>query len=535
MWVSRRRWLEALERLRPAWRLRAGLDSGADDPEQAMRALAAEIEAQDAAARWVDEITAAFPEVGARGVVAGPPEEVAVLAIELRRLIAKRPGAVSPLEHHSRDLAIVAAAVAEHGGTVIGTLGHRLLAEFRGADRTLRAVAAAVDLIGPLSGDGGASSIEAPHVAIATGEAWSGSVDYRGRAELAVIGPSLQRIERVMHDAIPGEIVLARNAYEEIASALGRAGETAIRRAGTVGAQEVYALAADAAASLVAAPRSLAIVAAHPLERGRPVTVPPRAEGRAPASETSPPGAPDARFAGRYRLRECLGASADGDAWKATDEDGRWVVVKRVHDGTELDQSAAAEWLRVQRALTRIESPAVIAAMDADGAEGCLYSVRPYLRARTLRSILEQGRPPRRVASYWARQLASGLAALHSAGIVHAGVRAENVLIDAGGTARWIDPGKTLGRARLADGPGAAPEWREGREPDFASDVFGLGALLEELVLGADEPGSRADDEGLRRVVNTCLLEDPALRYPSAVGVRDALTHGVNGGPAVSV
>jgi serine/threonine protein kinase len=228
------------------------------------------------------------------------------------------------------------------------------------------------------------------------------------------------------------------------------------------------------------------------------------------------------RFAGRYELRECLGASPDADTWKALDETGRWVVLKRLHDGTELDQAAAAEWLRVQRTLATLGSPWVVATLDAAGGDRCLYVVRPYARARTLRSILDQRRPPRAVALHWARQIAAGLGALHAAGVVHASVRPENVLIDGGGVARWIDPGATLGRARRADGPDAPPEWAEGRAPDAASDVFGLGALLETLLLDAEDPGSRPDDE-LRRLVHACLLEDPGLRPAGAAAVLAAL------------
>lgn len=506
MWLSRRRWLDAFDRLPAALRRRAGLGSSRD-PASAVHALAGELEAQAAAARFVDQTAGAFPEVGGRGIASVAAAEVTVLAVELRRLIggaATASGSGTPLEVHSADLSSAAAAIADYRGTVLGALGHRLLAEFRGPDRTLRAVAAAADVIGRSSGDTGSSSIEAPHVAVAVGEAWSGSVDYRGRAEPAAIGPPFQRIERVLHDAIPGEIVLARNAYEEIAPALARAGETAIRRSGTVGAQEVYALAADAAARLAVMPRVM------------------EAGGQSPAGAgTTTSGPTPTRFAGRYELRECLGASADADTWKAIDEHGRWVVVKRLHDGTELDQAAAAEWLRVQRAISTLVSPFVVAPLDAAGGEGCLYVVRPYARTRTLRSILDTHRPPRQVALYWARQLAAGLESLHAAGLVHANLRSENVLIDAAGAARWIDAGSTLGRVRRADGPDAPPEWREGRAPDAASDVFGLGALLEELLLAADE--ARAGDDELRHLIHTCLVEDPALRHSSAGAVLAAL------------
>ena len=86
MWLSRRRWLDAFDRIPAALRRRIPLGS-ARDPASALHALAGELEAQAAAARFVDQTAGAFPEVGGRGISSVAAAEVTVLAVELRRLI----------------------------------------------------------------------------------------------------------------------------------------------------------------------------------------------------------------------------------------------------------------------------------------------------------------------------------------------------------------------------------------------------------------------------------------------------------------
>ena len=516
--AARRRLLAAIDRLPAAVRAQAGADSARRRPLDELEAIAGELAAQAQASSFVADALAPFPESGARGVESSPTsEEVAVLAVELRRLVDRARGSgAGPIERHSRDLAVIDRIVVDHGGQVAGVLGHRVLAAFRGEERTLCAVSAAAAVIGRVAAAGSAASIETPHVAVASGEAWSGSVDYRGRAESALIGPPLQRIERLLHDAIPGEILLARNAYEEIERDLERIGETAVRRAGTVGAQEAYVLAADAGARL-----RLPLRAMQTGGEPEPVRVEASPSRRTPAARR----AVGDLFAGRFELNERLGGGAGSDAWKARDAAGRWFVVKRLYDGTAEDGAIAAAWLAAQRASAAIDDAWVVGVIAADSCDDGLYAARAYARDQTLRSVLGAGvRPPRGVALSWVRQLAAGLTAIHAAGLVHASPRAENVVVDRCGVARWIDLGVTRGRLRRSGGPEIPPEWSE-KGPSASTDIFGLGALLDEMLLGpAHGAGTvSAEDDALRHVVHACLLEDPLLRYPSAAALLAAL------------
>jgi serine/threonine-protein kinase len=137
----------------------------------------------------------------------------------------------------------------------------------------------------------------------------------------------------------------------------------------------------------------------------------------------------------------------------------------------------------------------------------------------------------------------SALAEAHRVGVLHRDVKPSNVLFDAAGAARLAD----FGVARLDDGSrtataGAigtlaymAPEQRDGRPASTASDVYGAGVLLAELLTGERRLGSSAAEPRARpsernpdlgpahdAIVARLCAEDPDDR-PSALEARRAL------------
>ena len=126
--------------------------------------------------------------------------------------------------------------------------------------------------------------------------------------------------------------------------------------------------------------------------------------------------------------------------------------------------------------------------------------------------VERDGRVPWGEAVAIVTKLSDAVAVAHMAGILHRGLRPENVLISSSGEPCLAD----LGLARLLDlveartAPvslgHAAPEVVEGRRPSEAADVYSLGSTLFELLAGApaftggsdesDECGARTDRQG---------------------------------------
>jgi len=183
---------------------------------------------------------------------------------------------------------------------------------------------------------------------------------------------------------------------------------------------------------------------------------------------------------------------------------------------------------------------------------GQLFIVSEYVPGSTARERLDAGGPlPVREALDVALQVARGLDAAHRQGIIHRDLKPENILIGSSGAVRILDFGIARvmtdepGRPRLtATGvmvgtPGyMAPEQLDGAPGDVRSDLFALGAVLYELVSGANPfQGKTASSTAVRImtqepvplsrlnpifppaldvIVARCLKKDPAARYASA-------------------
>ncbi|OLT11334.1 hypothetical protein BJF78_26980 [Pseudonocardia sp. CNS-139] len=237
------------------------------------------------------------------------------------------------------------------------------------------------------------------------------------------------------------------------------------------------------------------------------------------------------RLAGRYRLRELIGAGDIGLVWRATDEVlHRTVAVKRIGqaDGGRAVEEKARRLLNEARIAARLDHPRLLRLLDVVVEDGLPWLVLQHVEARSWASLCQEHAPlPPRAAAHVAAQAAEALAALHAAGVVHGDVTPENVLVDRDGEVKLVD----FGMARLV-GEGApetaamtgardyrAPEVVAGAPPSPAADVYALGAAVHEAVGGppvvAGLPPSPAAGP-LTSVLVGCLRPDPADRLDAS-------------------
>ncbi|ANY05591.1 serine/threonine-protein kinase [Pseudonocardia sp. HH130630-07] len=261
------------------------------------------------------------------------------------------------------------------------------------------------------------------------------------------------------------------------------------------------------------------------------------------------------RIGNRYRLDERIGAGAMGAVWRGTDELlNRTVAVKELlaaalPSADQLEESRQ-RILREGRIGARLQHAHVISMFDVVVHDDRPWLVMEYLPSRSLAAVLaEKGPIPPREAAAIGRQVADGLAAAHTAGVVHRDVKPGNVLIAEDGRAKITDFGVSravddvqLTRTGVIAGTPAflAPEVARGQEPTAASDIFALGALLYAAVEG--EPPFGLDDNAyallhkvatgaitppsdagpLTALLMRLLSNEPADR-PSAAQAREAL------------
>jgi serine/threonine-protein kinase len=205
---------------------------------------------------------------------------------------------------------------------------------------------------------------------------------------------------------------------------------------------------------------------------------------------------------GKFELRRWIGAGAAGAVFEALQVSlQRTVAVKVLHPEHAGDEGVAARFHGEARAASRLNHPNTISIIDYGRSnDGLLYIAMEFLQGRTLTEILAAEQPLAlpRVCTLMA-QILAGLHEAHTAGVVHADLKADNVVVqrrrDGSELATVVD----FGIARLVgagvEGEGEddticgtpeymAPEVIRGQRATPASDIYAAGVLLYELLVG---------------------------------------------------
>jgi serine/threonine-protein kinase len=431
--------------------------------------------------------------------------EVVLLGVELRRHLRRRPAeeAAQRLERFAVDLRRIAAAVEAKGGVVEALHGHRIVASFTGAHRSVAALAATAE-IGRLFGSSERlfDDADPPAAALAAGDLASGPVQMGETDAEALIGLSLQKLEALLRETGDGEIVIASAVHGELAGAIESAGVDLRPQRGLLSTRPLYLLGYDAAerVALAAGPRPEPAVDAS----------------RAGGGQSPPAGlAPGASFGERFEIVSMLGAGPSGSVVLARDRELDDLIALRTLSGdVRLDGVLPPDVVAGLELLRSLRHPNVLRVLDFGEIDGRPFVSMDYVRGVSLRPLcrLAEGLPME-IGLRLARQLAAGLGTAHERGIAHGDLRPENVFVD------------LLGDLRLADFDVASPG-RWGDRPQSAGvdqlrreDVHACGDLLHELftgralvepVAGADDPQTRADlPPALGDLLNRCRSGDP--------------------------
>jgi serine/threonine protein kinase len=231
-------------------------------------------------------------------------------------------------------------------------------------------------------------------------------------------------------------------------------------------------------------------------------------------------------LADKYVLGELIGSGGMGLVFAAEQLClGRTVAVKLMRAEYAANAYMLRKFHTEAIAGSRLHHPNIVRVIDHGMAlDGAPFLAMELVRGQLLSSLLvaEGSLAPRRAAKL-AGQLLAGLATAHDAGIVHADIKTDNILVEDGDTERvkLID----FGLARLVDDPTPrslllsgtpeylAPELILGELATTASDVYAAGVVLYELLTG-EVPFSGAT---LGDVLDGHLSEDvipPSLRNP---------------------
>jgi serine/threonine protein kinase len=231
---------------------------------------------------------------------------------------------------------------------------------------------------------------------------------------------------------------------------------------------------------------------------------------------------------GKYELIELLGAGV-AEVYRARDATlGRMVAIKILTEAGMADQEAHARFLAEARLTGSLVHENIIGFYDYGEQDGRSFLVMEYFDGESLAAAIRGWRAgDLRNKLLIARQIASGLAYVHSKGIIHRDVKPDNVWIDSAGNVKIIDfgvaktgdfsitaTGFTLGTPYYM-----SPEQVRGEKPAPQVDIYAFGVLLFELVTGVRPFEGQTVNEIFDRVLRQALDLEPLkkARIPDAV------------------
>src|SRR5687767_1578272 len=261
-------------------------------------------------------------------------------------------------------------------------------------------------------------------------------------------------------------------------------------------------------------------------------------------------------FNGRYELHRRLGRGGMAEVFLARDQLlDRPVAVKVLFPEFATDPSFVERFRREATAAANLNHPNIVGVYDWGEADSTYFIVMEYVDGRTLSEILKTEGPlhPDRVADIGA-DVAAALGFAHRNGVVHRDVKPGNVIVTSAGLVKVADFGIARAITASSDddltqvgqvmGTAAyfSPEQARGDSVDPRSDIYSLGCVLYELVVGrppfaGDTPVAIAYKHvhespvpprhlnvelptAIEAIILKCLAKNPVNRYPSAEDLR---------------
>lgn len=268
------------------------------------------------------------------------------------------------------------------------------------------------------------------------------------------------------------------------------------------------------------------------------------------------PNPPPSSCIGKYQIVDLVGEGAMGSVYRALDPVlNRRVAVKVMSDAIARDGELRDRFMREAQAAGSLQHPNVVTIFDFGEFEGHLYIAMEFVEGVDLEQFLANSRSLSLDQKLGiAIDVLLGLSYAHKRGVVHRDIKPANIRVCEDGRAKIMDFGvahldssKMTRTGVMMGTPNyMAPEQVTGQKVTPATDIFSLGAVLYEVLVGkkafgadslhsvlfkvvsADPPplAIAAPDvpRELDAIIQRALAKEPEHRFQDAVEMANQLT-----------
>lgn len=260
---------------------------------------------------------------------------------------------------------------------------------------------------------------------------------------------------------------------------------------------------------------------------------------------------------GRYEIIETLGQGEMAQVYLAIDQKSkRNVAVKVMHEDLSNDPDFIKRFEAEASATTILDHPNIVRVIGFGQDRECLYIVQEYAESSSIKKLLStNGAIPWQRAVLMAIQIGLALEHAHGNGLVHRGIKPQNILITRDNLVRvtefGIDQAMADNMITMTSGVSSgsihyfSPEQVRGMITGDQSDIYSLGILMYEMVTArvpfdGDSPVAIAIKhlqeippspslinltvpQGLDRIIMKCIQKSPDNRYQNARELVDEL------------
>jgi serine/threonine protein kinase len=271
---------------------------------------------------------------------------------------------------------------------------------------------------------------------------------------------------------------------------------------------------------------------------------------------------------GPYEIGTTLGAGGMGEVYRARDTRlGRDVAIKILPKEMSADPIRKQRFDREAKTISSLNHPHICVLHDVGSQDGVDYLVMECMEGETLAKRLEKGPLVLEQVLKYGAQISDALDKAHRSGVVHRDLKPANIMLTPTG-AKLLDFGLAKPAVQIVSGATLteaiqtkpvtqegmivgtfqymSPEQVEGKEIDWRSDIFSLGAVLYEMVTGkrAFEGKSQLSvasailekeptpitvvkplaPPALDHVIRKCLAKTPDDRWQSAADIKHEIT-----------